>query len=90
MVLHRGEVYLFFLNDTATTESYTISRHDALRVEAGGEADKMPEKITGMDIRGLVRAMQTDASPWELLHFVGAESSIELAQELQAKSKAAA
>ena len=29
-------IYVFFLNDTATTEIYTLSLHDALPIWAGG------------------------------------------------------
>src|SRR3712207_7456265 len=31
-------LYLFFFNDTATTEIYTLSLHDALPICTGGEA----------------------------------------------------
>ena len=31
----RGECYFFFFNDTATTEIYTLSLHDAFRSDRG-------------------------------------------------------
>ena len=38
----------------------------------------------------LVRAMQSNDSPWELVHFVGSQEAITLAQELQVGLKAPA
>ena len=33
-----GSAYLLFFNDTATTEIYTLSLHDALPISAAGHA----------------------------------------------------
>src|SRR2546427_3280079 len=38
----------FFFNDTATTEIYTLSLHDALPIYRGGEAFNLP--LVGMGI----------------------------------------
>src|SRR3712207_8539950 len=36
MLLIVGDVFCFFFNDTATTEIYTLSLHDALPISPGG------------------------------------------------------
>src|SRR5712664_4624379 len=36
---------LFFFNDTATTEIYPLSLHDALPISAGGRADPLPRLL---------------------------------------------
>src|SRR2546430_12434575 len=36
-MLHPLSVFFFFFNDTATTEIYTLSLHDALPISAKGE-----------------------------------------------------
>src|SRR2546430_12387149 len=38
----RPEIFLFFFNDTATTEIYTLSLHDALPICAHGAAPHAP------------------------------------------------
>src|SRR2546427_6810882 len=38
-------VYFFFFNDTATTEIYTLSLHDALPILVGGLAYELPGLI---------------------------------------------
>src|SRR5258705_7043487 len=35
--------FFFFFNDTATTEIYTLSLHDALPISIGGEAKRQAE-----------------------------------------------
>src|SRR3712207_9532508 len=42
-------VMLFFFNDTATTEIYTLSLHDALPISGARAADRVPP------VRGRVR-----------------------------------
>src|SRR3712207_8277003 len=45
-------VRLFFFNDTATTEIYTLSLHDALPISAGGRACRRPERPAHHQHRG--------------------------------------
>src|SRR5947209_14685393 len=40
---------LFFFNDTATTEIYTLSLHDALPIYVGRGADRDPGQLGGED-----------------------------------------
>src|SRR2546430_12311690 len=42
--------FFFFFNDTATTEIYTLSLHDALPISSGG-------RDGGWDVGGSVRAL---------------------------------
>src|SRR2546430_15070173 len=39
-----GYVYFFFFNDTATTEIYTLSLHDALPISGTPQAARKPQK----------------------------------------------
>src|SRR3974390_3641886 len=41
----------FFFNDTATTEIYTLSLHDALPIYAGRDAEALGSQIS-IDLRG--------------------------------------
>ena len=41
-------VPVFFFNDTATTEIYTLSLHDALRSPLFAKADTVRDTVTGM------------------------------------------
>src|SRR2546421_3357004 len=45
MYLHLYYSSFFFLNDTATTEIYTLSLHDALPISLGIVFRKKPERI---------------------------------------------
>src|SRR2546426_6537904 len=47
--------FFFFFNDTATTEIYTLSLHDALPISLGGEATRFPEVARLDDVRFLQR-----------------------------------
>src|SRR3712207_8319517 len=38
---------MFFFNDTATTEIYTLSLHDALPISGGNAGDPAPRSSTG-------------------------------------------
>src|SRR5256886_15898089 len=40
-----GEILFFFFNDTATTEIYTLSPHDALPIYGAGRADLDHRKL---------------------------------------------
>src|SRR5260221_2858592 len=41
-------IYCFFFNDTATTEIYTLSLHDALPILPGVRAADVKDRTTGM------------------------------------------
>src|SRR6202045_5540782 len=41
---------LFFFNDTATTEIYTLSLHDALPISENSEALLRPEDLSARDV----------------------------------------
>src|SRR3712207_7439858 len=43
-------VYFFFFNDTATTEIYTLSLHDALPIYPGHSDDRVPGRGGGRDV----------------------------------------
>ena len=47
------------------------------------EKEDLPEDISVMDIRMLVKQMQTDENPWKIFHFVGSVDSVRLAAEIQ-------
>jgi len=51
--------------------------------KAGRSKDDLPEALTVMDLRMLVAQMQTDSSPWEVIHFIVPPDAIELVKELQ-------
>jgi len=57
---------------------------------AGGNEEDIPENLAVMDLRMLVKEMQTDASPWQLIHFVVSPESVKLAEELQKDKETAA
>src|SRR5258708_12040076 len=42
-MLHTSALSFFFFNDTATTEIYTLSLHDALPISLGGERRERDE-----------------------------------------------
>src|SRR5258708_12448114 len=47
---HTDDVRLFFFNDTATTEIYTLSLHDALPISARGEQGSVrPAPVTVLE-----------------------------------------
>src|SRR2546426_6068498 len=46
----------FFFNDTATTEIYTLSLHDALPICAGPRLDELPREARAARARRHVRA----------------------------------
>src|SRR3712207_8367329 len=58
------EVVLFFFNDTATTEIYTLSLHDALPIFDGpaeGEHPRRDVRQRRLDVRLVVRGHATAA-----------------------------
>ena len=56
--------FVFFFNDTATTEIYTLSLHDALPISyaiAAGQADRAAQSFfsrQNLDLIGLVEEVQ--------------------------------
>src|SRR2546422_8551033 len=49
-------LFFFFFNDTATTEIYTLSLHDALPICAGKAEKSLPTQLPGHDNRPLQAA----------------------------------
>src|SRR5256885_6392916 len=47
MIIHSSFFFFFFFNDTATTEIYTLSLHDALPISSGGL-----RHLAGLDAAG--------------------------------------
>src|SRR2546422_4216687 len=62
-------VVLFFFNDTATTEIYTLSLHDALPISATRREEYMRSTSVGRASRGAARPASSRAS-----HLDSAES----------------
>ena len=52
MLLVRCYVFVFFFNDTATTEIYTLSLHDALPILGPGGGGASTRTAVGMDAVG--------------------------------------
>lgn len=52
-------------------------------IKAGGTEENLPKGLSMMDLRMLVKEMQTDSSPWSLIHFVVNPESVKLAEELR-------
>src|SRR2546421_8510763 len=51
MLVRRSAAFLFFFNDTATTEIYTLSLHDALPISADRRGtDNLPAVHRGPDV----------------------------------------
>src|SRR3712207_9410082 len=50
--------YLFFFNDTATTEIYTLSLHDALPISRGADFEFVDEIFGGAIPRGFIPAVE--------------------------------
>src|SRR5687767_15651062 len=55
-----ASIVLFFFNDTATTEIYTLSLHDALPISARGPSeDGAAAQASREEDRALLRALQS-------------------------------
>src|SRR5438309_10965349 len=54
-------ILFFFFNDTATTEIYTLSLHDALPISFGSVALGMAQVVARMSIQRRWRAWLTDS-----------------------------
>ena len=52
LVLFRHYIFFFFFNDTATTEIYTLSLHDALPI-LDSHLERLGEVFTCMEAAGL-------------------------------------
>src|SRR3712207_8228116 len=63
----------FFFNDTATTEIYTLSLHDALPILRGGEELRRPGREAGRDAPGA-------AEPVEVRHQLVPLRALELVE----------
>src|SRR2546430_10880257 len=53
--------FFFFFNDTATTEIYTLSLHDALPISTWGERERfIVQRLDGKTSAELIAALWTD------------------------------
>src|SRR3712207_6865415 len=73
----------FFFNDTATTEIYTLSLHDALPICRRGRAAGRPAR--GPDRRRRARRLRQGAAPARRPAAPGAARSEEHTSELQSR-----
>src|SRR2546427_6513862 len=71
--------FFFFFNDTATTEIYTLSLHDALPISGAGDAPPLGHRRHQRDHPGL---RDTDLPPGQ----AGVHRSEEHTSELQSQS----
>src|SRR3712207_7400643 len=53
---------IFFFNDTATTEIYTLSLHDALPISLGGCLDRAQGAALAEDVAGVVEDVDRPVS----------------------------
>src|SRR3712207_7892028 len=53
--------YIFFFNDTATTEIYTLSLHDALPIYGDGAPPECPHTVRAVDDAGDDHSRQEQA-----------------------------
>src|SRR2546430_6954974 len=60
-------ILLFFFNDTATTEIYTLSLHDALPISASRSARTAHGKTTRSTTHASIRSSATRRSMWTRL-----------------------
>src|SRR5947208_16548528 len=61
----------FFFNDTATTEIYTLSLHDALPIYDGGRGRVVVEQVVDVVVDPLADEHQRLAAPVQPGHEVG-------------------
>src|SRR3989475_1897005 len=62
---------VFFFNDTATTEIYTLSLHDALPISRVVARARIPVRIDTKKIAGGKTTGETAAQSFSLAHFTG-------------------
>src|SRR3712207_7971682 len=80
-----SSLQLFFFNDTATTEIYTLSLHDALPILAGGRGRALPSPKRGSGRRSAgqpVARLSLPTSPSPAARFLRSE---EHTSELQSR-----
>src|SRR2546427_11126718 len=78
-ICHHNTFRFFFFNDTATTEIYTLSLHDALPISAGRARAQSPLVPPPIRVRGLQQ-------PGDLCGAQGGVRSEEHTSELQSQS----
>src|SRR6267154_6002930 len=61
---------LFFFNDTATTEIYTLSLHDALPILAAGAQRSLPARCTGIPSLPRLRSEEHTSELQSPVHLV--------------------
>src|SRR2546430_17601065 len=74
--------FFFFFNDTATTEIYTLSLHDALPIYLQGLLDTLSDLIGNMQANQTHAQLTTVASK----HLANLDRSEERTSELQSQS----
>src|SRR5438045_9777458 len=62
--------FFFFFNDTATTEIYTLSLHDALPISCPGQGPAEQGRPTGSDRHSLGRSEEHTSELQSLRHLV--------------------
>src|SRR5689334_23605155 len=64
--------YVFYFNDTATTEIYTLSLHDALPISpsAGGRLDREPGAASGTSTQNSERSEEHTSELQSQFHLV--------------------
>src|SRR3712207_8544947 len=67
--MSRDDTSVFFFNDTATTEIYTLSLHDALPISARHAGRHWPT-IAALVALALLSALVAAALPWPLKYAV--------------------
>src|SRR3712207_7056651 len=75
---------VFFFNDTATTEIYTLSLHDALPIFGEGAGGRVAQAVHVDDVQGRRAAGEGDRVGHGL-HLTGAPRSEEHTSELQSR-----
>src|SRR3712207_9464190 len=76
----------FFFNDTATTEIYTLSLHDALPIFILQDGTELPAKLVGRDARTDVALLKVDSpKPLPALAWGDSDRSEEHTSELQSR-----
>lgn len=85
---------IFMCKELQSTQIVPVFLHpadlSATWIKSGGTEENLPKNLAMMDIRMLVKEMQVDSSPWELIHFVVSPESIKLADELRKAKEAEA
>src|SRR2546430_11680374 len=80
------DTILFFFNDTATTEIYTLSLHDALPISPLSNPGTQPDPYAAAPSRGTGRAHPAAAVGMARRASRGVERSEEHTSELQSQS----